>query len=82
MRGRRAAKLHLRFGLYKTFYHLWAVVYESIIIVLPLPPASPTRLQYDCMTIAQYSTPFRAPVFTPYTIQYCALQYLVKANLR
>ena len=28
-----------------------------------------------------YSTPFRPPVFTPYTIQYCALQYRVQAKL-
>jgi len=37
-------------------------------------------LRYYCITIAQYSTPFRPPVFTPYTIRYCALQYLVKAK--
>ena len=57
-------------------------MHESIIIVLPLPPASPTRLQYYCITIAQYSTAFRPPDFTPYNIQYCALQYLVKAKVR
>ena len=55
-------------------------MHESIIIVVPIPPASPTRLQYYCITIAQYSTHFRRPVLTPYTIQYCALQYLVKAK--
>ena len=68
-------------GFYKIFVYLEAVVYETIIIVLPLPPASPTRLQHYCITIAQYATPFRPPVFTPYTIQYCALQYLVKAKV-
>jgi len=37
----------------------------------PSPPALPTQLQYDCNTIAQYSTPLRPPVFMPDTIQYC-----------
>jgi len=44
------------------------------------PPAGPTRLQYYRNTIAQYSTPLRAPVCMPYTMQYCAQQYSVKAN--
>jgi len=44
------------------------------------PPALLTRLQYDCTTIAQYSTPLRPPGFKPYTIQYCAWQYRVKAK--
>ena len=55
-------------------------MHESIILSLPLPPASPTRLQYYCDTVTQYSAPFRPPGFTPYTIQYCALQYRVKAK--
>jgi len=33
-------------------------------------------LQYDCAIF----DPFRPPVCTPYTIQYCALQYRAKAN--
>jgi len=37
--------------------------------------ALPTQLQYYCTTIARYSDPLRHPVFMPYTIQYCALQY-------
>ena len=57
-------------------------MHESILVVLPLPHASRTQLQYDCIPIAHYSTPFRPLVFTPYTIQYCALQYLVKAKFR
>jgi len=48
----------------------------------PPPPAFPTRLQYDCNTIAHYSTPLRSPVFMPCTIQYCAWQYRVKAKPR
>jgi len=36
------------------------------------PPALPKRLQYDCNTIAQYSTPLRPSGYKPYTIQYCA----------
>ena len=55
-------------------------MHESIILVLSLPPASPTRSQYYCNTIAQNSTPFRPPIFTPYTMKYCALQYRVKAK--
>ena len=57
-------------------------MHESIIIVLPLPPAWPKRLQYDCNTIAPYATSFRPPVFTLYITHYCALQYLVKAKHR
>jgi len=41
----------------------------------------PTRLQYYCNTIAQYSTPLRPAVLMQYTIHYCAWQYRVKANL-
>jgi len=55
-------------------------VHEPILIVLPLSSALPTLLQYYCTAIGQYTTPFRRPVFTPYTIHYFALQYLVKAK--
>jgi len=53
---------------------------ESIMLLLLLPPALPTRLQYYCDTIARYSNPLRPPVFMPYTIQYCAQQYRVRVN--
>ena len=33
-------------GLYKIFFYLKAFVYESIILLLPSPPAMPTLLQY------------------------------------
>ena len=69
-----------RFSLNKIFFHVQAFVHEPILLLLPLPLESPIRLQSFCNTIAQYPTPFRPPVFTPYTIRYCALQYLVKAN--
>ena len=36
--------------------------------------------QYYYNTIAQYPTPLRPPVFMPYSIQHCALQYHVKAK--
>jgi len=71
-----------RVSLYKMLFHFKALLWESIILLLPLPPASPTRLQYYCNTNLQDSTPFRPPAFTPCTIQYCALQYRVKVNPR
>jgi len=48
----------------------------------PRSSALPTLVQYHCATIGQYTIPFRPPVFTPCTTQYCALQYRVKANSR
>ena len=36
----------------------------------PLPLAKPTRLQYYCTPIAQYTPPHRPPFCMPYTIQY------------
>jgi len=56
---------------------LEAFVDESIILLLTLPPALPTRLQYYCDTIAQYSNLLQPPVFILYTIQYCTWQYRV-----
>jgi len=61
------------FGPYKILFYFEAFVNEPSIILLPPPPlVKPALLQYDCNTIAQYSTPLRPPVFMPYTIQYCA----------
>ena len=44
------------------------------LVIVP-PPALPTRLQYYCNTIAQYSTPLRPPIscHTPY--------YVVHSNI-
>jgi len=55
-------------------------VHESIILLFPSPTCPPTRLQYYCNTFAQCLNPFRPPVFTPYTLQYCAWQYRVEAK--
>jgi len=43
--------------LYKILFYFKALLWESIILLLPLPPAKPTLLQYYCTTIAQYTTP-------------------------
>jgi len=47
---------------------------------MPPPSALLTLLQYKCTTNAQYTTPTRPPLCTPYTIQYWQWQYRVKAN--
>jgi len=60
-------------GLYARINHL---------DIAPLPPALRTRLHYYCTTIAQLTTPLRAPLCSPCTIQYRAWQHRVKANLR
>ena len=44
-------------GLYKILFYFKALLWELIILLLPLPPAKPTLLQYYCTTIAQYTTP-------------------------
>jgi len=45
-------------GLYKIFVHLENSVHESIILSLPPPPASPTRLRSDRKTIACTTPPY------------------------
>ena len=48
-----------------------ALLWESIILLLPPLPATPILLQYYCMTFAQYAPPNRPPPLachTPYTI--------------
>jgi len=55
-------------------------VHESIILLLPPAPALPSRLQYDCNTIAQILMPLRPPICLPYTMQYRAWQYRVKVD--
>ena len=70
------------YSLYKILFRVKALLWESIILLLP-PPAplvKPTLLQYYCKTIALSSTHLRPPICMPYTIPYCALQYRVKAN--
>ena len=47
-----------------------ALLWESIILVLPPPLAKPTLLQYYYTTIAQYTPSYRPPFCMPYTIQY------------
>jgi len=46
-----------RIGLYKIFFSCEAVVHESTICSPPRPPALPTRVQYYCTIIGQYTTP-------------------------
>jgi len=77
----REASFELWVGLYNIFFHFWAFVHKSILLALPLPPASSTR---GCNTIAILLRTIRAlpiPDFMPYSIQYRALQYRVKAML-
>jgi len=48
--------------------------------LLPPPSALLTRLQYQCTTDAQYTTPTRPPLCMPYTIQDWQRQYRAKAK--
>jgi len=48
-------------SLYNIVFHCKALVWESIIIVLPPPPVKPTVLQYYCTNIAQYTPPPLTP---------------------
>jgi len=50
------------FGLYKILFHFKALVHELIILILPSRPASPTRLQYYCTTIAHIRPPPPPPL--------------------
>jgi len=43
-------------------------MWESIILLLPLPPAVPALLQYDCTSIAQDTTHPRHPFYVSHTI--------------
>jgi len=48
-------------SLYTILFHFKASLWESIILLCPPPPAKPTRLQYYCTAIAQYTPPHRPP---------------------
>ena len=67
-------------SLYKILFHFKALVWESIILVLPTSLAKHTLLQYYCTPIAQYTPPHRPPLYMSYTIQYWGWQYRVKAK--
>ena len=67
-------------SLYKILFLFKALLQESLIRLLPLPPTQPTLLQYYCTTIAQYTLSHRPPFCMPCTIQYWRWQYRVKAN--
>jgi len=59
-------------SLYKILFHFKALLWESIILLLP-PPHNlqrPSPLQYYCMLFAQYTPPNRPPLCMPYTIHY------------
>ena len=72
MQAGRNRKIELvRVSLYTILFHCKALLWESIILLLPPPPlAKPTLLQYHCTAIAQYTPPRRHPSCMPYTIQY------------
>jgi len=57
--------------LYKIFVHSKAFLHKSTILVLPRPPALPTRLQYDCKTFPQQTTPL--PTLLLYAIHHTIL---------
>jgi len=75
-RGRGVEKRHSqsrlqtvsRLSLYKKVFHVKALLWESIILLLPPSPAKPTVLLYYCTTIVQYTPPHRPPLLchTPY----------------
>ena len=65
-------------GRCKILIYFEAFVHESVIYVWPAPTA---LLQYDCTSIAQYTTHRRPPFCMPCTIQHWQWQYRVKANV-
>ena len=66
----RAGVNMIQVGLYKIFVHFQAGVHESVILYPPPPPALPTRLQYNCTTLARY-TP------CPFTPLVYAIHYII-----
>jgi len=78
-----ACQPYVGVSLYKILFHSKALLWVSIILVLPPPhpPAKPTLLQYHSTTIAQY-TPAHWPLLClSYTIHNWWWQYRVKANV-
>jgi len=73
---------HVQVSLYKILLYFKALLWESIVLLLPPPLAKPTLLQYYCTTIAQYAPRHRPSFSMPYTIQYWRWQYRVKANVQ
>jgi len=71
----------LGLSLYQILFHFKALLWESIILLLPAPLAKPTLLQYYCTPISQYTPPTDRPrLCMPYTIKYWRWQYRVKAK--
>jgi len=66
--GRRAHCVK-KLAFTRFFFTARPLCTNRLSVYCPRPPALPTRLQYDCNTIAQYSIPKRPPVVMPYTIQ-------------
>ena len=62
-------------SLNKILIHLKALLWESIILVLPPPAAKRTLLQHYCTTIAQYTPPSPSPpsLAIPYAILVMAI---------
>ena len=58
------------FSLYKILFQFKALLWNAVILSLPLPPlAKPTLLQCYCTPIAQYTPPHRPPFCMPNTMQ-------------
>jgi len=73
----------LELSLHKIMFHfIKALLWESIISLLPPAPAKPTLLQYYCTAMRNIRPPTdHPPPLYPYTIQYWRWQYRVKANM-
>ena len=54
----------------KILFRFKAILWESIMLLLPPPLVKPILLQYYCTTIAQYTPSYRPPFCMPYTIHY------------
>ena len=63
-------RVRLRLSLCKILFRFKALVWQSIILLLPPPLVKPTLLQYYCTTIAQYPPSYRHPFCMPDTKQY------------
>jgi len=73
-----ASRHVLLLSLYKILFHFKALLWESIILLCPHPPAKPTLLQYYCASIAQYTSPHRPPLW--YVIHYTILVMAVSCK--
>jgi len=70
-RRRSVGTVSPQLGLYTTFVHSKAFSHKSTVLLFPRPPTLPTRLPFDCKTIAQHTTPL--PTLLLYAIHYTIL---------